>query len=149
MRIVAALGGNALLERGEPPESAIQEGHIIKAVRALESAHDPAISRPYPFDVLGAQTQGMIGYWLVQALQNAVPGRQVACLVSRTLVSASRPGGAGVGTAPPGRRSRETRVSQQAVRMRGRRRPDRARGSGRRAGPSRGLAARCAWRACR
>ena len=58
---------------------------------ALESAHDPAISRPYPFDVLGAQTQGMIGYWLVQALQNALPSRQVACLVSRTLVSADDP----------------------------------------------------------
>jgi carbamate kinase len=110
MRIVAALGGNALLERGEPPESSIQEAHIIKAVQALaplasgndlvithgngpqvgmlalESAHDPSISRPYPFDVLGAQTQGMIGYWLVQALQNALPGRRVACLVSRTLV---------------------------------------------------------------
>ena len=35
MRIVAALGGNALLERGEPPESAIQEGHVVKAVSAL------------------------------------------------------------------------------------------------------------------
>ena len=32
---------------------------------ALESARDPAFSRPFPFDVLGAQTQGMIGYWLV------------------------------------------------------------------------------------
>jgi len=115
MRIVAALGGNALLERGEPPESDIQEAHIVTAVRALaplaeahdmvithgngpqvgmlalESAHDPAIARPYPFDVLGAQTQGMIGYWLVQALQNALPGRQVACLVSRTLVRRDDP----------------------------------------------------------
>ncbi len=115
MRIVAALGGNALLERGEPPESSIQEAHVIKAVRslaplatgndlvithgngpqvgmlALESAHDPSISRPYPFDVLGAQTQGMIGYWLVQALQNALPGREVACLVSRTLVRSQDP----------------------------------------------------------
>jgi carbamate kinase len=115
MRIVAALGGNALLERGEPPESSIQEAHVIKAVRslaplaagndlvithgngpqvgmlALESAHDPSLSRSYPFDVLGAQTQGMIGYWLVQALQNALPGRQVACLVSRTLVSPEDP----------------------------------------------------------
>ena len=115
MRIVAALGGNALLERGEPPESSIQEAHVIKAVRALaplaagnelvithgngpqvgmlalESAHDSAISRPYPFDVLGAQTQGMIGYWLVQELQNALPGRQTACLVSRTLVSQDDP----------------------------------------------------------
>jgi carbamate kinase len=115
MRIVAALGGNALLERGEPPESVIQETHVIKAVQALaplaarhdlvithgngpqvgmlalESAHDPALSRPYPFDVLGAQTQGMIGYWLLQALQNALPGRRVACLVSRTLVSRDDP----------------------------------------------------------
>jgi carbamate kinase len=115
MRIVAALGGNALLERGESPESSIQEAHVIEAVQALaplaagndlvvthgngpqvgmlalESAHDLAISRPYPFDVLGAQTQGMIGYWLVQELQNALPGRQVACLVSRTLVSPDDP----------------------------------------------------------
>jgi carbamate kinase len=115
MRIVAALGGNALLERGEPPESAIQEAHVIKAVQALaplaagndlvithgngpqvgmlalESAHDPALSRPYPFDVLGAQTQGMIGYWLVQELRNTLPGRQTACLVSRTLVSPDDP----------------------------------------------------------
>ena len=115
MRIVAALGGNALLQRGEPPESAIQETHVVKAVQALaplalehdlvithgngpqvgllalESAHDPGIAHPYPFDVLGAQTQGMIGYWLLQAVANAVPGRQVACLVSRTLVSEQDP----------------------------------------------------------
>ena len=115
MRIVAALGGNALLERGEPPDSEIQEEHILKAVAALtplaraheliithsngpqvgllalESAGDPALAHPYPLDVLGAQTQGMIGYWLVQALQNALPGRQVACLVSQTLVSAADP----------------------------------------------------------
>jgi carbamate kinase len=58
---------------------------------AMESARDPAISRPYAFDVLGAQTQGMIGYWLLQALQNALPGRQVTCLVSRTLVSRDDP----------------------------------------------------------
>ena len=59
-------------------------------------AHDPAIARSYPFDVLGAQTQGMIGYWLVQALQNALPGRQVACLVSRTLVRRDDPAFAGM-----------------------------------------------------
>jgi carbamate kinase len=70
MKIVAALGGNALLERGEAPESDPQETHVIKAVQALaplaaehdlvithgngpqvgllalESAHDPALSRP-------------------------------------------------------------------------------------------------------
>lgn len=115
MRVVAALGGNALLQRGEPPESDIQEAHVVKAVEALapvardhelvithgngpqvgllalESAHDPALSRPYPFDVLGAQTQGMIGYWLVQALQNALPRSTAACLISRTLVRGDDP----------------------------------------------------------
>lgn len=115
MKIVAALGGNALLERGEPPEAEIQQGHVHKAAQALaplavghdlvvthgngpqvgllalESAHDPALSRPYPFDVLGAQTQGMIGYWLIQALDNAAPGRKTACLVSRTLVREDDP----------------------------------------------------------
>ena len=115
MRVVAALGGNALLERGEPPDSGIQQGHITSAVAALapvardheliithgngpqvgllamESARDPTLSRPYPFDVLGAQTQGMIGYWLVQALQNALPGRLAGCLICRTLVAADDP----------------------------------------------------------
>ena len=115
MKVVAALGGNALLQRGERPESDIQEAHVVTAVDALaplarehelvithgngpqvgllalESAYDPALSRPYPFDVLGAQTQGMIGYWLVQALQNALPGSTAACLISRTLVRADDP----------------------------------------------------------
>ena len=43
MRIVAALGGNALLERGEPPEAGLQEAHVVTAVRALAplaAAHD-------------------------------------------------------------------------------------------------------------
>jgi carbamate kinase len=115
MRVVAALGGNALLERGELPEARIQEEHVLKAalalaplarahelvlthgngpqvgLLALENAQDRGIRIPYPFDVLGAQTQGMIGYWLLQALQNALPDRRVACLVSRTVVSADDP----------------------------------------------------------
>ena len=35
---------------------------------ALESQARPRLTRPYPLDVLVAQTQGMIGYWLVQEL---------------------------------------------------------------------------------
>lgn len=58
---------------------------------ALESAQDPALSHPYPFDVLGAQTQGMIGYFLLQALENALPGRQVAGLICQTLVRLDDP----------------------------------------------------------
>jgi len=58
---------------------------------AIENAGDPALRRPYPFDVLDAQTQGMIGYWLVQALESASPGRRAACLICRTMVKADDP----------------------------------------------------------
>ncbi len=114
-RVVIALGGNALLERGEQPDSDIQEAHVDRAVTALapllkrhdvilthgngpqvgvlavESAQDPALRHPYPFDVLGAQTQGMIGYWLLQALGRAAPARPAACLICRTVVRADDP----------------------------------------------------------
>ena len=107
MRIVVALGGNALLRRGENPDACVQQTHIDDAARALapliddheviichgngpqvgvlalESANDERLSEPYPFDTLGAQTQGMIGYWLLQAMQNALPGRQVASVGQR------------------------------------------------------------------
>ncbi len=115
MRVVAALGGNALLERGEKPDADIQEHHVQQAVAALapvardhdlivthgngpqvgmlalESARDPALTRPYPFDVLSAQTQGMIGYWLMRALRAAVPARPAGCLICQTLVDAADP----------------------------------------------------------
>ena len=115
MRIVAALGGNALLERGEKPDEDIQEHHVQQAVTALaplarsedlvvthgngpqvgmlalESASDPALTRPYSLDVLGAQTQGMIGYWLVRALRGAAPGKHAASLVSQTRVDPDDP----------------------------------------------------------
>ena len=115
MRIVVALGGNALLQRGESPDADIQESHVVSAigglapllrhhelvithgngpqvgVLAVESTADPALSRPYPFDALGAQTQGMIGYWIAQALSGVLPGRQPACLICRTVVRADDP----------------------------------------------------------
>jgi carbamate kinase len=115
VRIVVALGGNALLKRGEPPDADRQERNIAVAVGALaplamehelvvthgngpqvgilalQSASDPHLSTPYPFDVLGAQTQGMIGYWLLQSMQNALPGRQIAAVINQTLVAANDP----------------------------------------------------------
>src|SRR5260370_34707140 len=90
MRVVVALGGNALLERGERPDAVIQRRHVRQAAAALaplagdhqlvlchgngpqvgmlalESQADTSLSRAYPLDVLVAQTQGMIGYWLAQ-----------------------------------------------------------------------------------
>lgn len=115
MRIVVALGGNALLRRGEKPDADTQVANVEAAaaslaelarshelvvthgngpqvgVLALESADDERLSRPYPFDTLGAETQGMIGYWLLQALGNALPGGRVAALVNQTLVDADDP----------------------------------------------------------
>jgi carbamate kinase len=115
MRIVVALGGNALLQRGQRPDAEIQEANVRRAVEALaplaaehelvvthgngpqvgvlalQSASDPHLTTPYPFDVLGAQTQGMIGYWLLQAMQNQLPGRQVAAIINQTLVEAADP----------------------------------------------------------
>ena len=115
MRIVIALGGNALLKRGEKPDAANQIENVELAcealapladeheivithgngpqvgVLALQSANDPNLSRPYPFDTLGAMTQGMIGYWMLQALQNHLPGRHVAAIINQTLVMESDP----------------------------------------------------------
>ena len=58
---------------------------------ALENARDPDLSHPCPFDVLGAQTQGMIGCWLLHALGNALRDRSVVSLTTQTLVSADDP----------------------------------------------------------
>ncbi|MGH3239000.1 MAG: carbamate kinase [Spirillospora sp.] len=115
MRVVVALGGNALVKRGETPDAGLQRRNVDRAVRALaplaerhelivthgngpqvgvlalESVNDPNLTRPYPLDTIGAETQGMIGYWMLQALQNALPGRQVMAMVNQTLVSAVDP----------------------------------------------------------
>jgi len=115
MRIVAALGGNALLKRGERPDSDIQEHNVEIAVAALaplardhelivthgngpqvgvlalESASDPSLSHPYPLDSLGAETQGLIGYWLVQELQSQLPDRLVAAVITQTVVDRDDP----------------------------------------------------------
>lgn len=115
MRIVAALGGNALLERGQKPDASTQIRNVRIAVDslgeladehdlvlthgngpqvgvlALQSANDETLSEPYPFDTLGAMTQGMIGYWMLQALQNRLPDRPIASIVDQTLVLAGDP----------------------------------------------------------
>jgi carbamate kinase len=96
MLIVVALGGNALLQRGQPMTSDMQRSNIRVAAQALAPVakeHQLVLSHgngpqvglialqqaayrqvePYPFDVLGAQTEGMIGYMLEQELGNLVP----------------------------------------------------------------------------
>lgn len=116
MRIVVALGGNALLRRGEKPDALVQRHHVRDAARALaplaaahdlivchgngpqvgllalESETDRSLSRPYPLDVLVAQTQGMIGYWLAQELRNAGVQRAIVPVITQTLVRGDDPG---------------------------------------------------------
>jgi carbamate kinase len=96
MRVVVALGGNALLKRGEPMTAEAQRGNVRTAAPALASVagrHQLVLSHgngpqvgllalqaaayteveAYPLDVLGAQTEGMIGYVLEQELGNLLP----------------------------------------------------------------------------
>jgi carbamate kinase len=96
MRVVVALGGNALLKRGEPMTADVQRANVRKAAPALAAVarrHQLVLSHgngpqigllalqasayqeveAYPLDVLGAQTEGMIGYVLEQELGNLLP----------------------------------------------------------------------------
>jgi carbamate kinase len=96
MRVVMALGGNALLKRGEPMTAEAQRANVRQAAPALAavaSDHELLLSHgngpqvgllalqaeayreveAYPLDVLGAQTEGMIGYVLEQELGNLLP----------------------------------------------------------------------------
>ena len=96
MRIVVALGGNALLRRGQPMTAENQRENIRTATAqiariapgnelvvahgngpqvgllSLQAAAYTAVS-PYPLDVLGAETEGMIGYMIEQELGNLLP----------------------------------------------------------------------------
>jgi carbamate kinase len=114
MRIVVALGGNALLRRGEPAEAATQRAHVLEVAAALAdlaSDHELVITHgngpqvgllaleadaykavaPYPLDILGAESQGMIGYLLVQALAGELPEREVIALLTQVLVDGDDP----------------------------------------------------------
>jgi carbamate kinase len=114
MRLVMALGGNALLRRGEPADADSQRHHVTVAawaVAELASNHQLVVThgngpqigllalpseaypkvRPYPLDVLGVESEGMIGYLLDQALQNELPDRQVATLLTQVVVDPDDP----------------------------------------------------------
>jgi carbamate kinase len=115
MRIVVALGGNALLRRGEVQSDEIQRRNLRTATRVLaELALDhrmivthgngPQVGllaiqseavadvSPPPLDVLGAQTQGMIGYMIEDELRDELAGsREVATLLTQVVVDAHDP----------------------------------------------------------
>jgi carbamate kinase len=102
MRIVVALGGNALSRRGEPLTAEGQRASIRVAAKSLagllEAGHEVVITHgngpqvgylalqgsPFPLDVLGAETDGMIGYVLQQELDNAyAPDAKYATLLTQ------------------------------------------------------------------
>lgn len=115
MRIVVALGGNALLKRGEPLTVSNQRANVKVAARALSPLareHELIISHgngpqvgllalqgaaykpdeAFPLDVLGAETEGMIGYVIERELRNLLPpDKEVATLLTMIEVDAADP----------------------------------------------------------
>lgn len=115
MRIVVALGGNALARRGEPATADRLRANVRSACEQLATLtheHEVVITHgngpqvgllalqnlsyrdvaPYPLDILGAETQGMIGYVIQQELTNELRGeRQVVALLTTTVVGDDDP----------------------------------------------------------
>ncbi len=115
MLVVLALGGNALLRRNEPPEAELQRANVLTAVArsvapiarqhsvVITHGNGPQIGllalqmaaftqvKPYPLDVLGAESEGMIGYLIEQALGEELPDREVATLLTQVEVDPADP----------------------------------------------------------
>ncbi|MGB5793576.1 carbamate kinase [Poseidonibacter sp.] len=116
MLIVIALGGNALLKRGEPLTIVNQRVNTKVAIKSIAeiitAGHKVIITHgngpqvgllalqgasykpdeAYPLDVLGAETEGMIGYLIEQELENVLPvGQQVAMLLTQIEVDSKDP----------------------------------------------------------
>jgi carbamate kinase len=110
VRLVVALGGNALLRRGEPAGLAAQRHNMAAAAAALApllAAHEAVIThgsgpqvgllarqwtdQPVPLDLLDAQIEGMLGYLIEQELRNVLPGRDVVTVLSQVVVDERDP----------------------------------------------------------
>ncbi|HEY3610962.1 MAG TPA: carbamate kinase [Pseudonocardiaceae bacterium] len=115
MRIVIALGGNALLRRSEPMTTQTQRRNVRIAARAIAPlavehsvvvvhGNGPQVgllslqaesyrgAQPYPLDVLDAGTQGMIGYLIQQELRGLLPPtHQVATMLTMIAVDPDDP----------------------------------------------------------
>ena len=114
MLVVVALGGNALLRRGQPLDVGVQRTNIKVAAEAIaqiakehevvlthgngpqvglialqNAAYTPVPS--YPFDVLGAESEGMIGYLLEQELGRHLPEGTLATLLTQVVVDRDDP----------------------------------------------------------
>ena len=112
MRVVIGLGGNAILRRGDAPDAETQRANIARAARAVaELARDHEVLVTHgngpqvghlalesaagafarSLDVLDAETEGMLGYWIEQALRNELPEREIATLLTQVEVSGDDP----------------------------------------------------------
>ena len=114
MRVVIALGGNALLRRGEPMDVALQRDNLKRAAVAIAEIaqeHEVIVTHgngpqvgllalqneaytgapPAPLDVLDAETEGMVGYLLEQELGHHLPSGQLATLLTQVVVDPDDP----------------------------------------------------------
>jgi carbamate kinase len=115
MRIVIALGGNALLQRGQAMGADKQRENIRLAVAQIAqiAPHNELIivhgngpqigllalqalsytaTSPYPLDILGAETEGMIGYLIQQELGNQLPAETpIATLLTQVEIDINDP----------------------------------------------------------
>ena len=135
MRVVVALGGNALLRQGDLLEADVQLVNLRSAIRGLAEIADrhelivthgngPQVGllalqgethggTPYPLDILDAETEGMLGYMIEQELSNALPHRDVAALLTRVEIDPMDPA-FGQPTKPIGPRYDESRAKELA-----------------------------------
>jgi carbamate kinase len=114
LRVVIALGGNALVRREEPPEAGVMQRNIAAVAPSLAeiAAHHEVIFThgngpqigllalqaeayskvpPYPLDVLGAESEGMIGYLVEREIANHLSGREICGLLTRVAVDPQDP----------------------------------------------------------
>lgn len=110
MLVVVALGGNALLRRGEDMTAAAQQRNVERAAKYLaeivRAGHELVVTHgngpqigllamqanPWPLDILGAETDGMIGYVIERALENALlHDRPVVTLLTQIVVDGDDP----------------------------------------------------------
>jgi carbamate kinase len=114
MKVVIALGGNALLRRGELPTAAAQRANVARAAQSVAEvarahvvvvthgngpqvgllalqAEESARVPSYPLDILDAETEGMIGYLIEQELAARLPGKNVATLLTQIEVAPDDP----------------------------------------------------------
>jgi carbamate kinase len=86
MRILVALGGNALLRRGQPAAAASQQKNVELAARGLAQ-----IAAEHELIVTHGHGEGLVGYMLELALRNALPDRDLVTVLTEVVVAADDP----------------------------------------------------------